>query len=291
MSELNELFTAAGISGLLALTLMEIMLGIDNVIFVSIILGKLKTEKEKKKASLTWMVAGMIMRILLLYVLGSLLNGEKELFNLFNHSVSLKDVIMIGGGLFLLVNTTLEIHNKLEGDDPNESIEHKKSGIGFTPIIRQIILVDFIFSVDGIITSVGMSKLQIVRYAAVIISMIVMFLFARKISRLINQHPTFKMLALSFLILIAFTLIVDGMHVDSFEIPHGYVYFAMAFSLGVELLNLQLRKKSKKPVALRTPSIDSKKDDNLYSLKITWLPGKDWPGLLSIKDHCLKTIK
>jgi predicted tellurium resistance membrane protein TerC len=242
---------------------MEIMLGIDNVIFVSIILGKLKTEKEKRKASTIWMISGMIMRILLLYVLGSLLNGEKELFKVLNHAVSLKDIIMIGGGLFLLVNTTLEIHNKLEGEDPNVSIEHKKSGISLTPIIRQIVLVDFIFSVDGIITSVGMSKLQIVRYAAVIISMIVMFLFARKISRFINQHPTFKMLALSFLILIAFTLIVDGMHVDSFEIPHGYVYFAMAFSLGVEILNLQLRKKSKKPVALRTPTIDSKKDDNL----------------------------
>jgi len=262
MNELNELFTAAGISGLLALTLMEIMLGIDNVIFVSIILGKLKTEKEKKKASLTWMVAGMIMRIALLYVLGSLLNGEKELFDIFNHSVSLKDIIMIGGGLFLLVNTTLEIHNKLEGEDPNETIEHKKSGMGLTPIIRQIVLIDFIFSVDGIITSVGMSKLQVVRYAAVIISMIVMFLFAQKISRLINQHPTFKMLALSFLMLIAFTLIVDGMHVASFEIPHGYVYFAMAFSLGVELLNLQLRKKSKKQVKLRTSTIDSSKDDN-----------------------------
>jgi predicted tellurium resistance membrane protein TerC len=263
MNELNELFTTNGLTGLLALTLMEIMLGIDNVIFVSIILGKLKTEKEKKKASVTWMAAGMIMRIALLYVLGSLLNGEKELFKLFNHSVSLKDIIMVAGGLFLLVNTTLEIHNKLEGEDPNETIEHKKSGNTLNAIIRQIILVDFIFSVDGIITSVGMSKLQTVRFAAVIISMIVMFLFARKISRFINQHPTFKMLALSFLILIAFTLIVDGVHVDSFEIPHGYVYFAMAFSLGVELLNLQLRKKSKKPVELRTPTIDTKKDDNL----------------------------
>jgi predicted tellurium resistance membrane protein TerC len=239
------------------------MLGIDNVIFVSIILGKLKTEKEKKKASTIWMVVGMVMRLVLLYVLGTLLNGEKELFKLFHHSVSLKDIIMIGGGLFLLVNTTLEIHNKLEGEDPNEAIEHKKSGTGLAAIVRQIVLVDFIFSVDGIITSVGMSKLQVVRYAAVIISMLVMFIFARRISKFINAHPTFKMLALSFLILIAFTLIVDGVHVDGFEIPHGYVYFAMAFSLSVELLNLQLRKKSKKPVALRTPSIDTAKDDNL----------------------------
>ncbi|WP_462218937.1 TerC family protein [Ferruginibacter sp.] len=257
MNELNELFTTAGITGLLALTLMEVMLGIDNVIFVSIILGKLKTEKEKKRASRIWMIAGMIMRIALLYILGNLLNGEKELFKIWEHPVSLKDIIMVAGGLFLMVNTTLEIHNKLEGEDPNESIENKKTGVGFAAIIRQIVLIDFIFSVDGIITSVGMSKLQVVRFAAVIISMIVMFIFARRISKFINQHPTFKMLALSFLILIAFTLIVDGVHVEKFEIPHGYVYFAMAFSLGVEVLNLQLRKRSKKPVELRSPHIDA----------------------------------
>ena len=263
MDELSQLLTTNGLTGLLALTLMEIMLGIDNVIFVSIILGKLKTEKEKKRASTTWMIAGMFIRIALLYVLGSLLNGEKELFKLWEHTVSLKDMIMVGGGLFLLVNTTLEIHNKLEGDDPNETIENKRTGTGFGAIIRQIILVDFIFSVDGIITSVGMSKLQSVRFIAVVLSMLVMFIFARRISRLINKHPTFKMLALSFLILIAFTLIVDGVHLQSFEIPHGYVYFAMGFSLSVELLNLQLRKKSKNPVELRTPSIDAEKDDNL----------------------------
>lgn len=261
MNELNELFTTTGITGLLALTLMEVMLGIDNVIFVSIILGKLKTEKEKKRASRIWMITGMIMRIALLYILGNLLNGEKELFKLWQHTVSLKDIIMLAGGLFLMVNTTLEIHNKLEGEDPNETIEHKKTGNGFAAIIRQIVLIDFIFSVDGIITSVGMSKLQVVRFAAVIISMIVMFIFARRISKFINQHPTFKMLALSFLILIAFTLIVDGVHVEKFEIPHGYVYFAMAFSLGVEVLNLQLRKRSKKPVELRMPHIDAEKDN------------------------------
>jgi predicted tellurium resistance membrane protein TerC len=263
MNDLSQLLTTQGITGLLALTLMEIMLGIDNVIFVSIILGKLSTEKEKKKAATTWMIAGMALRLILLYVLGTLLNGEKTLFSPFGHNVSLKDLIMISGGLFLLVNTTLEIHNKLEGEDPNEAIEHRKAGNSFASIIRQIIMVDLIFSVDGIITSVGMSKLQVVRLIAVVISMLVMFVFARKISRFINSHPTFKMLALSFLILIAFTLIVDGMHVDNFEIPHGYVYFAMAFSLGVELLNLQLRKKSKKPVELRSPSIDTEKDDNL----------------------------
>lgn len=263
MNELSELFTTNGLTGLLALTLMEIMLGIDNVIFVSIILGKLKTDKEKKQASTVWMLAGMVMRIALLYVLGTLLNGEQELFKIYTHPVSLKDIIMIAGGLFLMVNSTLEIHNKLEGEDPNETIEHKKTGTSVAAIIRQIVLVDFIFSVDGIITSVGMSRLQSVRFLAVIISMLVMFVFARRISKFINQHPTFKMLALSFLILIAFTLIVDGVHVESFEIPHGYVYFAMGFSLGVEVLNLQLRKRSKKPVELRAPHIDSEKDNNL----------------------------
>ena len=263
MEELNQLFTTAGLTGLVALTLMEVMLGIDNVIFVSIILGKLKTEKEKQRASRIWMITGMVMRIALLYILGNLLNGEKELFKLWEHPVSLKDIIMVAGGLFLMVNTTLEIHNKLEGEDPNETIEHKKTGIGFAAIIRQIVLIDFIFSVDGIITSVGMSKLQVVRFAAVIISMLVMFIFARRISKFINQHPTFKMLALSFLILIAFTLIVDGVHVEKFEIPHGYVYFAMAFSLGVEVLNLQLRKRSKKPVELRTPHIDKELEKGL----------------------------
>lgn len=263
MDQLSQLFTTAGITGLLALTLMEIMLGIDNVIFVSIILGKLKTEKEKKRAASLWMIVGMALRLVLLFVLGSLLNGEGTLFTIFGHDVSLKDVIMIAGGLFLLVNTTLEIHNKLEGEDPNDAVKHRKTGNNFGAIMRQIILVDLIFSVDGIITSVGMSQLQPVRFIAVIISMIVMFVFARKISRFINAHPTFKMLALSFLILIAFTLIVDGVHVEKFEIPHGYVYFAMAFSLSVELLNLRLRKKTSKPVELRTPSIDTKKDDNL----------------------------
>jgi predicted tellurium resistance membrane protein TerC len=263
MNELSQLFTTQGLTGLLALTLMEIMLGIDNVIFVSIILGKLKNESEKKKASRIWMITGITVRLVLLYILGSLLNGEKALFTLWQHEVSLKDLIMVAGGLFLLVNTTLEIHNKLEGEDPNETSEQKKSGTGFGAIIRQIILVDIIFSVDGIITSVGMSKLQSVRLIAVVVSMLVMFIFARRISKFINAHPTFKMLALSFLILIAFTLIVDGVHVDSFEIPHGYVYFAMAFSLSVELLNLQLRKRGKKPVELRSPTIDKDGDNNL----------------------------
>ena len=263
MEELRILFTTQGITGLLALTLMEIMLGIDNIIFVSIILGKVHDEHEKKKAATTWMVVGMALRLILLYVLGSLLNGEKTLFSVWEHPVSLKDIIMIAGGLFLLVNSTLEIHNKLEGEDPNAAIRAKKPRASFVALMQQIILVDLVFSVDGIITSLGMSSLQLVRLIAVVVSMLVMFVFARKISRFINLHPTFKMLALSFLILIAFTLIVDGVHIQDVLIPHGYVYFAMAFSLGVEILNLQLRKRIIKPVELRTPAIRNEKDEIL----------------------------
>jgi predicted tellurium resistance membrane protein TerC len=259
---MEHLFTIETLVGLFTLTLMEVMLGIDNVIFVSIILGKLPTEEAKKKASLIWIVTGMVTRIALLFILGSILNGEKSLFTILGHAVSLKDIIMIGGGLFLLINTTLEIHNKLEGEDPNEAIDKKKPGNHFVAIVRQIVIVDLVFSFDGIITSIGMAKHQEVRFIAVIIAMIIMFVFARRISNFINKHPTFKMLALSFLILIAFTLIVDGVHVETFEIPHGYVYFAMAFSFAVELLNTMLRKRSK-PVELRVPSMDGVKEDNL----------------------------
>ena len=253
---MNEIFTSHGLSGLVALTFMEVMLGIDNVIFVSIILEKIPNEAEKKRASTIWITAGMIVRIGLLYILGSLINGEAELFSLLSHEVSLKDIIMVAGGLFLMLNTTLEIHNKLEGEDPNAKIEKRKGTATFGSITRQIIFIDLIFSFDGIITSIGMAKLQIVRIIAVVISMIVMFVFARKISNFIHKHPTFKMLALSFLILIAFTLIVDGVHVEAFEIPHGYVYFAMAFSFGVELLNMQIRRRQiRMPVNLHEPVI------------------------------------
>jgi predicted tellurium resistance membrane protein TerC len=251
---MESLFTFDALSGLLTLTFMEVMLGIDNVIFVSIILGKLKTKEEEKRASTIWAAVGIAIRIGLLYLLGSVLNGEQTLFSPFGHDVSLKDIIMIAGGLFLLVNTTLEIHNKLEGEDPNEALEKQKKKTSFGAVVRQIILVDVVFSFDGIITSIGMSKIQAVRIIAVMIAMVIMFVFAKRISTFIHKHPTFKMLALSFLILIAFTLVVDGVHVDTFEIPHGYVYFAMAFSFGVELLNMAMRKKKVTPVSLREPN-------------------------------------
>jgi predicted tellurium resistance membrane protein TerC len=237
---------------------MEILLGIDNVIFVSIVMARLRKE-DAKKAGLIWMGAGIIMRITLLFVLLFLIKGEKELFMLGKHSVSLKDIIALAGGLFLLVNSTLEIHNKVEG--ANEEGEEAKANLrkGFRAIMTQIILIDLVFSMDGIVTAIGMARQLPVMATAVIISMIVMFYYAPKISGFINKHPTFKILALSFLVLIAVLLVVEGIHVEKIHIPKGYIYFAMAFSFAVELLNLRFRKKTN-PVQLRNNTLDDENE-------------------------------
>lgn len=253
----ENFFTVDSLLSLLSLTIMEVLLGIDNVIFVSIVMGRLGKE-EAKKASLIWMSVGIFMRIALLFTLVFLIKGEQELFILFNHSVRLKDIIMLAGGLFLLVNSTLEIHNKVEG--ANEEGEHAKANLkkGFRAIITQIILIDLVFSMDGIITAIGMANNLAVMGLAVIISMAVMFYYAPKISAFINKHPTFKILALSFLVLIAVLLVVEGIHLEKLELPKGYIYFAMAFSFLVELLNLRFRKKTN-PVQLRNNTLEEDK--------------------------------
>jgi predicted tellurium resistance membrane protein TerC len=251
---LSHLFTLDGLLSLLSLTVMEVLLGIDNVIFVSIVMGRLPKE-QTRRASFIWMITGIIMRISLLFVLFYLIKGEQELFTLFSHSVALKDIIMLAGGLFLLVNSTLEIHNKLEG--ANEEGEHAKQNLkkGFRSIMTQILLIDIVFSVDGIITAIGMARNIMIMSMAVIISMCVMFFYAPKISAFIEKHPTFKLLALSFLVLIAVLLVVEGIHVETIHLPKGYIYFAMAFSFGVELLNLKFRKRNN-PVELRKNTLD-----------------------------------
>lgn len=256
---MENLLTLDALTSFLALTFMEILLGIDNVIFVSIILGRLPNEADKKKASVIWMVVGISMRLILLFFLAQLIERTGELFVIFNHSVSLKDLITLGGGLFLLVSTTLEIHNKLEGEDPNEKAANQKNN-SLKAIIWQILIVDIVFSFDGIITAIGMVKAEffIIRVVAVMIAMAFMFAFAPKISAFIHKHPTFKMLALSFLILIAVLLVVEGIHVEAVHVPHGYIYFAMAFSFTVEILNMQIRKRNK-PVELREPHLPQKK--------------------------------
>jgi len=249
----DNLFTIETLLSLLSLTVMEILLGIDNVIFVSIVMARLPKE-QAKKASLIWMFTGIVMRISLLFILVFLVKGEQELFTIFNHSVQLKDLIMLGGGLFLLVNSTLEIHNKVEG--ANEGGEHAEANLrkGFKAIMTQIILIDLVFSMDGIVTAIGMANRLPVMATAVIISMAVMFYYAPMISAFINKHPTFKILALSFLVLIAVLLVVEGVHVETLHVPKGYIYFAMAFSFIVELLNLRFRKKTN-PVQLRNNTI------------------------------------
>jgi predicted tellurium resistance membrane protein TerC len=233
---------------------MEILLGIDNVIFVSIVLARLPKE-EAKKASFIWMVVGICMRIVLLFTLVFLIKGEQVLFTLFNHPVQLKDVIMLAGGLFLLVNSTLEIHNKLEGANEEGHTAQKNLKKGFKSIMLQILLIDVVFSVDGIITAIGMAREIVTMATAVIISMVVMFYYAPKISAFIEKHPTFKILALSFLVLIAVLLVVEGVHVETIHIPKGYIYFAMAFSFAIELINLRIRK-NRNPVELRKNSIE-----------------------------------
>lgn len=258
---MSDIFSTEALLSLIPLTLMEILLGIDNVIFVSIVLSRLN-KNDTKKAGFIWMIVGIIMRITFLFVLGYLIKGEQELFKIMDHSVALKDLIMLAGGLFLLVNSTLEIHNKLEGEDPDEELKReKKKASTFKSIMVQIILIDMVFSIDGIVTAIGMANNIIIMMIAVIISMFIMFYFAPKISAFIHKHPTFKILALSFLVLIAVLLVVEGVHIDKVEIPKGYIYFAMAFSFAVELLNLQLRK-THKPVELRSPTLEEEKDQH-----------------------------
>lgn len=258
---MENIFTTEALFSLIPLVLMEVLLGIDNVIFVSIVLSRLNKE-QAKSAGVVWMFTGIAMRLIFLFVLGYLIKGEYVLFTLFNHPVELKDVIMLAGGLFLLVNSTLEIHNKLEGEDPDEKLrEEKKKPATYKSIVVQIILIDMVFSIDGIVTAIGMANSFIIMVVAVVISMAVMFYFAPKISAFIHKHPTFKILALSFLVLIAVLLVVEGVHVETIHVPKGYIYFAMAFSFTVELLNLRFRKVTSKAVQLRSPSLDEKTNE------------------------------
>ncbi len=249
---MEHLFTYTNLVSLLTLTLLEIVLGIDNVIFVSIFIGQVKGE-DKKKAKRLWMIFGILLRVLLLVFITWMLHqgSEKGLFEIYGHAVKLENLVMLGGGLFLFYKTVKEIHENLEGDDLDDNQIQGKKGKTFTAIIIQIIILDLVFSFDSIITAVGMAKEQAVQVTAVVIAAIVMFVFADKISTFIHKHPTLKMLALSFLLLVGFTLFFEGLHpIHGMEIPKGYVYFAMLFSFLVELLNMRYRAK-KKPLALR----------------------------------------
>jgi len=257
---MEQLLTIDSLISLITLAVLEIVLGIDNVIFVSILMGRLD-DRQKLRARRIWMFAGITVRIGLLIGLGWLVkNGNMELFGL-NISgkhigFNLRNLIMLAGGLFLIYKTVKEIHNKLEGDEAGtENI--KASNAAFGAIMGQIVLVDMIFSFDSIITAVGMARHVEIMIVAVVIAMIIMFFFSEKISVFIHKHPTLKMLALAFLLMVGFSLFFEGLEpVHGSHIDKGYIYFAMAFSFLVEMLNLWMRKRQKaaaKPIELREP--------------------------------------
>jgi predicted tellurium resistance membrane protein TerC len=239
---MEYLFTSESIISFFVLVVLEVVLGIDNVIFVSIILNRLKGNKEQNKARRFWMISGIIMRSLLLMGLGWLLSQKgKAIFTIAGKGFDLASLVMLAGGLFLIYKSVMEIHHKLEGEDPNEALRYKKP-LSFGQAIGQIVLIDAVFSFDSIITAGGTAKHVEIMIAAVVIAMTIMFLFSPKISSFIHKHPTLKMLALSFLVMIGISLIVEGWDSDAAHQLHlkNYIYFGMAFSFIVEMLNMTM---------------------------------------------------
>jgi predicted tellurium resistance membrane protein TerC len=225
---------------------LEIVLGVDNIIFISILAGKLPLEQQQR-ARQTGLALALITRILLLLSLSWIISLEEDLFSVVGFGFSGRDLILLGGGLFLIAKATYEIHERLEGETGHAAV---KGTVSFTSVIIQILLLDIVFSLDSVITAVGMADEVIIMIAAVIIAVGVMLLAAGSISDFVNRHPTVKMLALAFLLLIGVNLVAEGF---GQHIPKGYIYFAMAFSVFVELLNLRARNVSAKPVELRRP--------------------------------------
>ena len=224
------------------LTVLELVLGIDNIIFISILSGKLPAEQQPR-ARFIGLAGALVMRVILLFSLTWVMGLTEPLFSIFGRDISGRDLILLVGGLFLIAKSTHEIHGSLEGEEGHAS---KKVYASFTGVIIQIMLLDIVFSLDSVITAVGMVDNIWIMIAAVVISIVAMMFFAAPIGNFVERHPTVKMLALSFLLLIGFTLVAEGFHQ---KIPKGYIYGAMAFSVFVELLNIRLRKKGK-PVNL-----------------------------------------
>lgn len=228
------------------LVALELVLGVDNVIFISILAGKLPQEQQKR-ARTTGIMLAVVTRILLLLSLRWIVGLTDTLATIYGFEISGRDVVLFAGGLFLLWKSVHEIHQKLEGEEGRSSA---KVQAAFWSVIVQILLLDIVFSLDSVITAVGMVDEIVIMVAAVIISAIVMVFTSGPLSHFVERHPTVKMLALSFLLLIGFTLIVEALHQ---HIPKGYIYFAMGFSVMVEILNLRLRRTAEQPVALHEP--------------------------------------
>ena len=249
---MDMLFSGEGLIALLTLTFLEIVLGVDNIIFISIVSNKLPANQQAKARNIGLILA-MVFRVGLLLGITWIIGFTAPLFTVFEHQVSGRDLILAIGGLFLLAKSTSEIHHKIEGDDHEQDASAKK--VSFASIILQIVLLDMVFSFDSILTAVGLTNEVTIMIIAVVISIGIMMAFAGAISRFISKHPALQILALSFLILIGFMLILEALH---YEVPKGYIYFAVGFSLLVEVLNMRFRK-SRNPVQLRGQrNVDSK---------------------------------
>ena len=235
------------------LTLLELVLGIDNIIFISILAGKLPPEQQSR-ARFIGLALALIMRVILLFSLSWVMGLTAPLFDVFGNEISGRDLILILGGLFLIGKSTHEIHGSLEGEEGHAV---KKVYASFGAVIVQIGLLDMVFSLDSVITAIGMVDQISIMVAAVVISIVAMMLFANPIGSFVQKHPTVKMLALAFLLLIGFTLVVEGIEM---HIPKGYIYFAMFFSIFVEFLNMKIRGRAKKPVDLHNPYHESGED-------------------------------
>ena len=245
---MDAFLSADGLIALVTLTVLEVVLGIDNVIFISILAGKLPAG-EQDRARRIGLMAAMVMRILLLLSITWIMRLTAPLVTvpIVNHEFSGRDLILAGGGLFLLFKATREIHEKLEGEDGHVSARVAPS---LAAVVGQIMVLDIVFSLDSVITAVGMAEDVAVMIAAVVVAVAIMLFASKSVSQFVDSHPTVKVLALSFLLLIGVSLIADGFGV---HVPKGYIYFAMAFSVGVEMLNLQLRRPRTAPVKLHAP--------------------------------------
>jgi predicted tellurium resistance membrane protein TerC len=241
---MDSIFQPGTLIALATLTFLEIVLGVDNIIFISILSGKLPAGQQVR-ARRVGLLGAMLTRVLLLFSLAWIIRLTRPLFTALNHEVTGRDIILIVGGLFLLGKSTIEIHERLEGEEGHGSARVAAS---FASVIVQIMLLDIVFSLDSVITAVGMVDQVWVMIAAVIISVAIMMAAAESISAFVHRHPTVKMLALSFLLLIGMSLLLEGF---GQHIPKGYIYFAMGFSVFVEMINLRIRARGAAPVHLR----------------------------------------
>jgi predicted tellurium resistance membrane protein TerC len=235
------LFEPATLASLVTLTIMEIVLGIDNIVFLSVITSKLKDPVTRRRARQIGLGLALVLRIVFLMAITWIIGLTTPVFTVMDHAVSWRDLILIGGGLFLLVKGTLEIHNGIEGHHEDAATVKEAS---FGLVIAQILMIDLVFSIDSIITAIGMAEHVEIMIAAVIISMGVMYVASGPVSDFIHRHPTTKMLALAFLLLIGVALIADGI---GFHIPRGYIYFSMAFAAAVEVINILARSRRSPP--------------------------------------------